>query len=182
MVLVGLVEAALEPRLGVAGLQHRHAGNRLRHLGIDVAALLARARHRWRTPALVKPDNDPHRRHQGEHNQHQAPVEPGHGGHGAQHHDAAVKHHKQNLHVKVFHLLGVVGDAAHQLAGDGFVKKCHRQAQHMAVDLFAQALDRAHSHPGEAGELHIPDHTGQAARHQDAAQQQAHRQSVHPLG
>jgi hypothetical protein len=48
---------------------------------------------------------------------------------------------------------GVVGEAAHQLAGDGAVKKSHGQAQHVGIHPFAQALHRAHRQAGQAHQL-----------------------------
>ena len=60
-------------------------------------------------------------------------------------HDQAVEHHEQHLHVQRLHRLGVVGDAADQLAGDGAVEEAHRQAQHVAVHLLANRAARSAS-------------------------------------
>jgi len=67
------------------------------------------------------------------------PIEEGHRDQGADDHDAAIEHYEQHLDIQGLDGLGIVGDPAHQLPGDCLVEKCHRQPQHMAVDLLAQA-------------------------------------------
>ena len=83
---------------------------------------------------------------------------------------AAVQYHKQDLHIEVLDLFRVIGHAADQLAGDGLVKKGHGQAQHVAIDLLAQAADRSHGDTGQPGQLRITDDTGHRPRNQGGTQ------------
>ncbi len=171
---VGAQEALAETHFGIAGLQHAHAADRLGHLGVDVAAQGTRAGDRRRRQALVEPDDADHRRHQGQHDQHQAPVEPGHRDHGADQDDRVVEHDVQDLDVQGLDRLGVVGHAADQLAGDGAVEEGHRQAQHVAIDPFAQALHRAHRQARQADQLQVAHPARDPAGEHQAAQQQGH--------
>ena len=175
---VGGRKALVEGARRAAGLDQGHAGNRLAGLGVDVAAQRAAAGHRRGRQALVEPDDADHRRHQQGHDQHQPPVQPGHHHQHAGQHHQAVEHHEQELHVQRFDRLGVVGDAADQLAGDGAVKKCHWQAHHVGVDTDPDALHRSHRHPGQVDQLAVAQHAGQAAADPGAAQQGRHLQQL----
>ncbi len=148
VIAVGGQEAFAEAHFGITRLQHRHAADRLGHLAVDVAAQRAGTRDGRRRQALVQPHDAGHRRHQRQHDQHQAPIEPGHRDHGADQDDRVVEHDEQHLDVQGLDRLGVVGDAADQLAGDGAIEKRHRQAPHVAIYPFAQALHRAHRQAG----------------------------------
>jgi len=178
VVLVDAREAGAEALFRVIRLQHAHAAYRFGDLPVDFAAQGARARDGRRAPALVQKDDEQHGRQQRQHDQHQAPVEEGHGGHGADQDDGAVEDDEQHLHVQRFHRLRVVGDAADQLARDGAIKKTHRQAQHVLVHGFAQALHRAHGQAGQAHQLQIAQAGRDPARQQAAAQQQGHARPV----
>jgi hypothetical protein len=124
----------------------------------------------------------PNTGHQQRHDQHQPPVQPGHHRHHPDERDDAVEHHEQHLHVQRLHRLGVVGDAADELAGDGAVEEAHRQAQHVAVDRFANALHRTHRQPRQPNQLAVAQPAGQAAGDQRAAEQAGDGRDVRIAG
>ena len=90
MGLAGRCVALAECRRSAAGLDHRHAGNRLGGLGIDLAAQRTGARHRRCRQPLVEPDDRGDRGQQSGDDQHQPPVQQRHRRHHRRQHDRAV--------------------------------------------------------------------------------------------
>ena len=142
-------------------LHHLHAGNMLRHKGVQLGdpgadGPVELARHPGKEEGEHHDEGDGDKQHQ-----RQLGVLPQHDDHDAHQREHRANDVDDDGGEHLVHRFAVVGDAGHQPADGIVVEEGHVQRGQMAEDIRAQVIDDLLAHGGKDRHLHIAQHHDQ---------------------